>query len=107
MKYLPLLLLALAALPHPSRAANNAAAALPLAPPPVLLKPESSGTFQDARGGSHAWTVGQGHGLNWEGAPYLPAGAVFVPLVVGGGGRRGRLGQGQERPGHAGARRRA
>ena len=85
MKYFPLLLLALAALPHPARAANNAAA-LPVGPPPVLLKPESSGTFQDARGGSHAWSIGQGHGLNWEGAPYLPAGAVFVPSSWTGAG---------------------
>ncbi len=85
MKHLPLLLLTLALLPHPARAAN-AAPLLPPAPPPILLKPESSGTFQDARGGSHAWSIGQGHGLNWEGAPYLPAGAVFVPQSWTGAG---------------------
>ena len=78
MKYLPLLLLTLALLPHPARAAKAVAA--PPAPPPILLKPESGGTYQDARGGSHAWSVGQGHGLTWEGQPYLPSGAVFVPL---------------------------
>ena len=88
MKYLPFLLLTLALLPHPARAANNVAA-LPVAPPPILLKPESSGTYQDARGGSHAWNIGQGHGLNWEGAPYLPVGAVFVPLSWTGTGAGG------------------
>ena len=78
MKYLSLLFLALSLLPHPARAAKIAAP--PPAPPPMLLKPESGGTYQDARGGSHAWSVGQGHGLTWEGQAYLPAGAVFVPL---------------------------
>lgn len=78
MKYLPLLLLTLAVLPHPGRAAKVAIP--PPAPPPILLKPEASGTYQDARGGSHPWSIGQAHGLRWEGAPYLPVGAVFVPL---------------------------
>jgi len=84
MKYLPLLLLTLALLPHPTRAAKVTAP--PPTPPPMLLKPESGGTYQDARGGSHAWSVGQGHGLTWEGQAYLPAGAVFVPLSWTGAG---------------------
>ena len=84
MKYLPFLLLTLALLPHPVRAAN--VAALPPAPPPILLKPESGGTYQDAQGGSHPWSIGQAHELHWEGAPYLPAGAVFVPLSWAGAG---------------------
>jgi len=47
---------------------------------PVLLKPESSGVFLDAKGGSHPWSIGQAHALQWDGAPSLPAGVVFTPL---------------------------
>jgi hypothetical protein len=78
MKYLPLLFLTLAVLPPPARAAKVAIP--PPAPPPILLKPESGGTYQDARGGSHPWSIGQAHGLTWEGQAYLPVGAVFIPL---------------------------
>jgi len=77
MKHLLPLFLALSLLPHTAPAARVVAP--PPAPPPILLKPESGGTYQDARGGSHAWSIGQGHGLTWEGQPYLPAGAVFTP----------------------------
>lgn len=84
MKYLPLLLLTLAVLPHPACAAKVAAA--PPAPPPILLKPESGGTYQDAHGNRHAWSIGQGHGLTWEGQAYLPAGAVFTPSSWTGAG---------------------
>ncbi len=84
MKYLPLLLLTLAILPHPAQAAKVPIP--PPSPPLILLKPESGGTFQDARGGSHPWSVGQAHGLTWEGQAYLPAGAVFVPLSWTGAG---------------------
>ena len=81
MKHLSPLLLTLALLPLPLFAANSSKAALNLAPAPVLLKPQASGVYQDAAGGSHAWTVGQAHGLTWDGTPYLPVGASFVPLT--------------------------
>ena len=84
MKLLLPILLTLAILLHPVHAAKIAVP--PPAPPPILLKPEASGTYQDARGGSHAWSIGQAHELRWEGAPYLPAGAIFVPLSWTGGG---------------------
>lgn len=82
MKHLPLLLhllllLALGILPHIASAAKNVVPT-PTAPL-VLLKPESSGVFRDAKGGSHPWSIGQAHGLQWEGTPALPAGVVFTP----------------------------
>jgi len=52
----------------------------PVAPAPLeLLKPESDGVFQDAKGGSHPWSIGQAHFLRWDGLPYLPVGAAFQP----------------------------
>ena len=83
MKYLPTLALALSLLTQTLTLtchAANVRDAPPQAPAPLeLLKPESSGTYQDSKGGTHAWTVGQNHGLQWEGAPYLPVGATVVP----------------------------
>ncbi len=80
MKHLPKLLLALALLPTPLFAANNKTAPS-VAAPPALLKPQASGIYSDAQGASHAWSVGQAHGLTWDGTPYLPVGASFVPAT--------------------------
>ncbi len=80
MKHLPKLLLTLALLPTPLLAANNKIAP-PVAAPLALLKPQASGVYQDAVGASHAWSVGQAHGLTWDGTPYLPVGASFVPVT--------------------------
>ncbi|MGI4787942.1 MAG: hypothetical protein ACRYFS_03725 [Janthinobacterium lividum] len=79
MKYLPTLLLTLALLPHITLAADKKP--IVYTPPPVLLKPQASGVYQDSAGASHAWSVGQAHGLTWDGTPYLPVGASFVPLT--------------------------
>ncbi len=78
MKHFPTVLLTFALLPLPLLAAGKKPAPL-YAPPPVLLKVQASGVYQDAAGASHAWTVGQAHGLTWDGTPYLPVGASFVP----------------------------
>ena len=83
MKHLPTLppalLLMLALLPMPAGAADRKATA-----PPLLLKPQASGVYQDNAGASHAWTVGQAHGLTWDGTPYLPVGATFCAGDVDG-----------------------
>ncbi len=79
MKHLPTLLLALALLPTAAQAASKKP--LPVLAPLTLLKPQATGVYQDAAGGSHAWTVGQAHGLTWDGTPYLPVGADFVPTT--------------------------
>lgn len=82
MKY-PLLfssglaLFALTLLPAPRSAAKDAPP--PPSPPPMLLKPEANGTYQDAGGGRHPWSIGQAHILTWDNDPYLPVGAVFSP----------------------------
>jgi hypothetical protein len=80
MKLLPTLLLTLAFLPSFALAGDKKPP-LVFAPPPVLLKPQASGVYQDAKGASHAWTIGQAHGLTWDGTPYLPVGASFVPIT--------------------------
>ena len=84
MKHHPILLLTLALLPMPLLAASSKpspkSAPLPAAPL-ELLKPQASGVFVDPSGVSHAWTVGQAHGLTWDGTPYLPVGATFVPAT--------------------------
>ena len=72
-----LVLCALALLPALKCAAKEAA--LPPAPPPMLQKPEASGTYQDSRGGMHPWSIGQAHILTWDKVPYLPVGAMFTP----------------------------
>ena len=83
MKHLPKLLLTLVLLPTPLLAASSTHGknALPLAAPMDLLKPQASGVYQDAQGTSHAWSVGQAHGLTWDGTPFLPVGANFVPVT--------------------------
>ena len=63
--------------------AANRTAPAPVGPPPILLKPASTGVYTDARGGSHPWSVGQAHILTWDGSPYLPVGAAFAPLSWG------------------------
>ncbi len=78
MKHLPALLLTLALLPLPLLAAGKKPAPI-YTPPPVLLKVQASGVYSDAAGGSHAWTIGQAHGLTWDGTPYLPVGATLAP----------------------------
>ncbi len=77
MKYLPTLLLSFALLPTVTLAASKKP--LPMLAPMTLLKPQATGVYQDAAGVSHAWTVGQAHGLTWDGTPYLPVGASFIP----------------------------
>ena len=37
--------------------------------------------YQDGGGASHAWSVGQAHGLTWDGTPFLPVGATLVPVT--------------------------
>ena len=80
MKHLPTLLLTLAFLPSLALAADKKPP-LVFTPPPVLLKAQASGVYQDAKGAGHAWSVGQAHGLTWDGTPYLPVGASFVPIT--------------------------
>ena len=80
MKHLPTILLALTLLPLPVFAATVKSTPL-LTPPPMLLKPQAGGVYQDAAGTGHAWNVGQAHGLTWDGTPYLPVGAIFVPVT--------------------------
>ncbi len=77
MKYPLPFLAALSLLTLPACIAKNNV--LPPAPPPLLLKPEAAGVYQDAKGGTHPWSIGQGHILTWENAPYLPVGAAFTP----------------------------
>ncbi len=85
MKYPLPLFLVLSLLSSPAIAAK--VAPQPLAPAPVqLLKTESSGTYTDAKGVSHAWSIGQSHSLQWEGAPYLPVGAAVTPQSWTGAG---------------------
>ncbi len=84
MKHLPTLLLTLTFLPTPLLAANtntHSKSAPALAAPMNLLKPQASGVYQDGAGTGHAWSVEQAHGLTWDGTPYLPVGAAFVPLT--------------------------
>ena len=85
MKYSLPLFLCLSLLPGPVTA-GKAVLPTPPAAPLELLKPESSGVYQDAKGTSHAWSIGQSHGLEWDGAPYLPVGASVTPLSWTGGG---------------------
>lgn len=44
----------------------------------AAVKYRSSGTFVDASGGQHAWSINDGHTLLWESDPYIPVGTVFV-----------------------------
>ena len=87
MKYLSLvssLALAFVSIGPPAFAAKKVTL-LPPAPPPMQLKPESSGVYQDAKGTSHPWRIGQAHGLKWDGMAYLPVGVSWTPLSWGGG----------------------
>ena len=81
MKHFPILLFTLALLPMPAQAASKKPLPLPALAPLMLLKPQATGVYQDTAGASHAWTVGQAHGLTWDGTPYLPVGADFVPAT--------------------------
>ncbi len=80
MKYLPTLLLSLALLPSITLAAGKKPTPA-FAPPLELLKPQAGGVYVDAAGGSHAWSVGQAHGLTWDGTPYLPVGGTLAPAT--------------------------
>ncbi len=51
----------------------------PAAPTVEAPKAETAGTFRDALGHTHAWTISQAHTLNWEGTPYLPVGGMWTP----------------------------
>ncbi len=83
MKHCPTLLfsLTLALLPTLAHAASKKLLPRPALAPLTLLKPQATGVYQDSAGASHAWTVGQAHGLTWDGTPYLPVGADFVPTT--------------------------
>lgn len=83
MKY-PLLAPALLLLLAPSLAARPKKAApppdfAPLAPAAEAPKAESAGSFRDASGHAHAWTISQAHTLSWDGTPYLPVGGLWTP----------------------------
>lgn len=51
----------------------------------VGVKYKSSGTYVDASGGQHAWSINDGHTLLWESDAYIPAGAVFVSQYLASG----------------------
>ena len=78
MKHFSTLLLALSLLPTATYAAGKKPAPI-FVPPPLLLKVQAEGVYQDTSGTSHPWSVGQAHGLTWDGTPYLPVGASFIP----------------------------
>ena len=84
MKYPLFFFASLALLPLPAHAGKPAP--LPPAPPPMLLKPEANGVYQDSKGGAHPWSIGQAHILTWDNAPYLPVGAAFLPRSWTGSG---------------------
>ncbi len=73
-----LLLLAssLAARPKHAAPPPNLPPAAPVAEAP---KAQTTGTFRDAAGHAHAWTISQAHTLDWEGTPYLPVGGMWTP----------------------------
>ncbi len=51
-----------------------------LPPSPVsAAKLTSSGTFNDAAGAKHDWTITRSHALKWDGKPYLPLGQSITP----------------------------
>lgn len=66
-------------------AAPNANVPPPIPAAPSVLtqssasKVASSGTYRDAAGGEHPWSVTQAHALKWGGAPYIPVGGAFTP----------------------------
>ena len=35
--------------------------------------------YRDSQGGSHTWSIDEGHVLNWDSQPYLPVGGGFEP----------------------------
>ena len=80
MKHFPTLLLAFSLLPTAAHAADKKPVAI-YTPPPALMKVQTGGVCQDASGTSHTWTIGQAHGLTWDGTPYLPVGASVIPAT--------------------------
>lgn len=48
----------------------------------AAVVPSAAGTFKDSSGGSHPWTIDDGHTLVWEGTPYLPFGVIFEPRYL-------------------------
>ena len=46
------------------------------------VKYRASGTFSDASGAQHAWSINESHALIWDGEPYIPVGSVFTPSSV-------------------------
>lgn len=39
----------------------------------------STGTYRDASGGAHSWSLTPAHALQWDGSAYVPVGGVFSP----------------------------
>ena len=42
------------------------------------VKYKTSGTFTDASGGQHAWSINDAHTLIWDSEPYIPVGTALV-----------------------------
>ena len=83
MKYPVLFLLFVAATPSVF-AANASPAPLPPFAPSVVTQASrpkivSRGTYQDASGGAHPWSLTPAHTMQWDGTSYVPVGGVFSP----------------------------
>lgn len=50
--------------------------------PALAQKPASAGAYRDRTGAQHAWTIGAGHALTWDGKPYIPVGGTFMPRAL-------------------------
>lgn len=49
------------------------------------VKYKTSGTFTDASGALHAWSINDAHTLLWDSNAYIPAGAVFAARSLASG----------------------
>ena len=83
MKY-SALCLSLLLLGRPVSAAPKPVQPLPPPAPSLLAqtlapKTVSQGTFRDAKGTAHPWSITQAHALLWGGTPYVPVGGTFTP----------------------------
>jgi len=74
-------LLLLALLSVPVLARGKDAPPVPAVPLELVEAPKavSTGTFQDAKGGLHPWSITESHSLDWDKAPYLPVGGAWTP----------------------------
>lgn len=43
----------------------------------------TSGTYTEANGAKHTWSVNEQHALMWDNAPYIPVGGKFTPRSLG------------------------